>query len=712
MDRDTSPAVNAPRTHAPQILLVDDNPTNLQVLYQTLDGHGYRLLAARSGKDALSIAQRAAPDLVLLDVMMPDVDGFETCERLKADARTRDAAVVFLSALTDARDKVRGLELGAVDFIHKPFQAEEVIARVKTHLTIRQLQAELRARNDELEHELRVAQELLREASDRTDGVLLGDSQVTARLRRDIQDAAGNDVTLLLSGPPGSDHEAIARAVHHHSARASRAIICFNCLATVPEATPWSGRTGGSIDILDKWSLADRGTLYLEGIQHLPRETQRALARRLRALEQERTAGDSPDPDVRVIVSTTRDVEDEVASGRLIPELHRVLPKVLDIAPLRARIDDLRVLAPYILRRQAEQVGRTVPILSEESLKRLEAYRWPGNIRELRHVLGTALAVTQGPVLEIGEHLLESGVRIGSYSLIEQLGAGGMGEVWLARHQLLARPAAVKIVRDADAVLAEDRDALRQRFAREAQATADLQAPHTVQLFDFGLTDTGSFYYVMERLRGMDLQRMVEHHGPLPPERVVILLKQACLSLSEAHAQGLVHRDIKPANLFICRLGSQYDFLKVLDFGVVSRQGSESAAPLTAAGLIVGTPGFVAPELLKGDGAFDSRADIYALGCVAFWLLTGRRAHDGSNAETALLQLSALEPPSSSVAAQPLPQGMDRLVLDCLSQNPALRPQTADAVADRLDALPIEQRWDRQRARAWWEQHAADSVQP
>ena len=139
---------------------------------------------------------------------------------------------------------------------------------------------------------------------------------------------------------------------------------------------------------------------------------------------------------------------------------------------------------------------------------------------------------------------------MGSYSLIERLGAGGMGEVWLARHQLLARPAAVKIVREASLGGGEDGHLRRQRFAREAQATSELQSPHTVQLYDFGITDGGGFYYVMERLRGMDLKRMVERHGPLAPERVVFLLKQACLSLSEAHALGLVHRDIKPANLF------------------------------------------------------------------------------------------------------------------------------------------------------------------
>ncbi len=144
--------MNAEHHHPPQILLVDDNPTNLQVLYQTLASGGYRLLAARSGKDAISIAQRAQPDLILLDVMMPDMDGFETCSRLKADSRTQDIGIIFLSALTEPSEKVRGLDLGAVDFVNKPFQAQEVLARVRTHLTILDLQKTLRRRNEELEH--------------------------------------------------------------------------------------------------------------------------------------------------------------------------------------------------------------------------------------------------------------------------------------------------------------------------------------------------------------------------------------------------------------------------------------------------------------------------------------------------------------------------------------------------------------------------------
>jgi DNA-binding NtrC family response regulator len=693
------------KAHGPRILLVDDNATNLQVLYQTLEGHGYRLLAARSGKDAISIAQRVVPDLILLDVMMPGLNGFETCARLKAHPATRDCAVIFLSALTEPGEKVRGLGLGAVDFVNKPFQAEEVLARVRTHLTIRDLQKHLRSRNEQLEHELAVAQELLREARDRTDGVLLGDSPLAARIRDDVQQAAKVDDALLISGPPGSDHEAVARAVHHQSRHSSRAIICINCLSAAGGAQG-PDETGGRLDIQDKFRLAVGGTLYLEGIQHLPRDSQRFLAERIRAMEEARQSRGDADPDVRVIVSTTRDVDEELAAGRLIPELRRALPRTLDLPPLRTRADDLPVLAPYILRRQAEQAGRTVPLISEDSLERLKRHRWPGNIRELRNVLGSALAVNQGPTLEIGDHLLTDRVRLGSYSLIEQLGSGGMGEVWLARHQLLARPAAVKIVREGTLGVGEDAHALRLRFTREAQATADLQSPHTVQLFDFGITETGVFYYVMERLRGMDLQRMVERHGPLPPERVVFLLKQACLSLSEAHALGLVHRDIKPANLFVCRLGPQYDFLKVLDFGVVSRQVREPTTSITQPGTVLGTPAFLAPEIMAGDGSFDQRADIYALGCVAFWLLTGRPPFEGADAMSLLMHHARTTPlPPSTMTEQSIAADVDALVLDCLAKEPSLRPAGADVLLERLSTLSVADRWEQRQARTWWELH-------
>ena len=702
--------MNTAPPHNPQILLVDDNPTNLQVLYQTLSGGGYRLLAARSGKDAIDIAQRVAPDLILLDVMMPGMDGFETCAHLKGDPRTRESAIIFLSALTAADDKVRGLELGAVDFVNKPFQAEEVLARVRTHLTIRALQKELRRRNEELELELLVAQELLREARDRSEGVLAGDSPAVVRLRRDIEDAAASDEPLLISGPPGSDHEAVARAVHHQSARGSRAMISGNCLAIVPDASAASRETGTGADIFEKLRLAHFGTLYLEGVQHLSHDAQQTLAERLATLDE--TRNDTGAPDVRVIAATTRDVDEEVAAGRLIPALRRAFRRTIDLPPLRTRVEDLPAVAPLILRRQAEQAGRTIPIISEESLQRMQRYRWPGNLRELRNVIGSALAVSAGPVLEIGEHLLNNEVRVGSYNLIERIGAGGMGEVWLARHQLLARPAAVKIVHEAALGVAESPSAARQRFAREAHVTAELQSPHTVQLYDFGITDGGSFYYVMERLRGIDLQRMVERHGPLPAERVVFLLKQACLSLSEAHSLGLVHRDIKPGNLFVCTLGRQFDFLKVLDFGVVSRRGRGAPAPITAAGLVLGTPAYLAPELMT-QGAFDGRVDIYSLGCVAYWLLTGRPPFEGADAMSVLMQHSNATPLApSELSEKPVPQDLDALVVECLSKDPADRPLDAERLAGRLDKLSVAGWWTQQKARAWWALHEPEFLDP
>ena len=231
-----------------------------------------------------------------------------------------------------------------------------------------------------------------------------------------------------------------------------------------------------------------------------------------------------------------------------------------------------------------------------------------------------------------------------------------------------------------------------------------------MQLYDFGVTEGGGFYYVMERLRGMDLKRMVERHGPLAPERVVFLLKQACLSLSEAHALGLVHRDIKPANLFVCRLGSEYDFVKVVDFGVVSRHTRESTSEITTAGMILGTPAFLAPELVSSP-SFDGRADIYALGCVAFWLLTGRPPFEADDAMSILMHHSQTAAPApSTMSEEPIPAQMDAIVLECLEKDPGRRPPSADALLDRLDRVPLPSQWHQRRARIWWEMHEPELI--
>jgi serine/threonine-protein kinase len=217
--------------------------------------------------------------------------------------------------------------------------------------------------------------------------------------------------------------------------------------------------------------------------------------------------------------------------------------------------------------------------------------------------------------------------ELGSYRLVERLGQGGMGEVWSARHSMLARPAAIKLIRPSltDGGNSALSDEVRRRFEREAQVIARLRSPHTVTLFDFGVAPDGAFYYVMELLEGLDAETLLKRHGPIPADRAIHLLRQVCHSLSEAESCGLVHRDIKPANIFLCRYGEEYDFVKVLDFGIAkaTQESTDEGMTLSRDLVVRGTPAFIAPEQAMGGSGIDARADIYATGCVAYWLLTG-----------------------------------------------------------------------------------------
>jgi eukaryotic-like serine/threonine-protein kinase len=291
--------------------------------------------------------------------------------------------------------------------------------------------------------------------------------------------------------------------------------------------------------------------------------------------------------------------------------------------------------------------------------------------------------------------------ELGSYRLEARLGEGGMGEVWRARHRMLARPAAVKLIRSAGAGVSAQ--AVR-RFEREAQVIARLRSPHTVEIFDFGIAADGAFYYAMELLDGINAQSLLQRFGPVPPERVVYLLRQVCHSLSEAHASGLVHRDIKPANIFLCRYGEEYDFVKVLDFGIVraARDGAEVSPLETGEGRIEGTPAFMAPEQANG-GAVDGRADIYATGCVAYWLLTGELVFTADHPVALLMQHAHTPPaPPSSRTDRPIPRALDDLVLACLAKDPSDRPQSARELARRLGAVAGADEWTQDRARDWW----------
>jgi serine/threonine protein kinase len=315
--------------------------------------------------------------------------------------------------------------------------------------------------------------------------------------------------------------------------------------------------------------------------------------------------------------------------------------------------------------------------------------------------------------------------ELGSYRLATRLGAGGMGEVWRAEHRLLAREAAIKLIRGESTPSAE----AQERFRREAQTLASLKSRHTIELFDYGVTDDGTFFYVMELLDGMDLDTLVERHGPQPAARVRSLLIQACGSLAEAHAAGLVHRDIKPANLYVCRAADEVDVLKVLDFGLV-RSLSDPApsaeptsfedlareldgatlerAKLTAAGAVLGTPDYMAPEQILGLET-DARTDLYALGLVAYFALSGELPFPSRRDPMATMLAHLQNEPLDLLerAMQPVSKGLCALVMRCLKKRRDERPESAMALRRELVALAADDPapWSAEASAAWWQEH-------
>jgi serine/threonine-protein kinase len=318
------------------------------------------------------------------------------------------------------------------------------------------------------------------------------------------------------------------------------------------------------------------------------------------------------------------------------------------------------------------------------------------------------LAVAPSRVLyRLGRRLREARA-LGSYELVEPLGEGGMGQVWLARHRLLARQAAIKLIRPEmlGAGTRQQVEVTLGRFEHEARATAALTSPNTIRVFDFGVTGDGAFYYVMELLEGRDLESLVREFGPLPPARVLHLLRQMCRSLGEAHARGLVHRDVKPANIYLCRMGLEHDVVKVLDFGLVKQANPSHVTTVTALPVAVGTPAYMAPETIFGSAAVDARVDVYALGCVAYYLLTGERVFDGDSPMNLLMQhLQAPPEPPSRRAPHVVPRAIDDLVLACLEKDPSRRPRDAEAVFERARDCWTAGGWDDRAAKQWWDEH-------
>jgi len=302
--------------------------------------------------------------------------------------------------------------------------------------------------------------------------------------------------------------------------------------------------------------------------------------------------------------------------------------------------------------------------------------------------------------------------QLGSYSLVERLGVGGMGEVWRAEHRLLARPAAIKLIKLEPETDPDSRARLVERFEREAQATAALESPHTVELYDFGVAEDGTFYYVMELLRGIDLETLVDKFGPQPSERVAHILHQVCESLGDAHRNGLIHRDIKPANILLTSRSANVDYVKVVDFGLVKiAQQAPDDVKLSRVGEMHGTPAYMSPEEATGDGEVEPRSDLYSLGCVAYYLLTGKLLFDESSSIKMALAHATREPIAPSrVARQNIPPALERLILACLAKKPEDRPESAAAVAREIAQAALASSWTPERALSWWREHLPEKL--
>ena len=325
------------------------------------------------------------------------------------------------------------------------------------------------------------------------------------------------------------------------------------------------------------------------------------------------------------------------------------------------------------------------------------------------YLLAGVAVVISHVITKLGRQVAKAR-ELGSYELGELLGRGGMGEVYKARHRMLARPAAIKLIRPEmlHGQSGESAQITVQRFRREAESAANLRSPHTVELYDFGIAEDQTMYYVMELLDGMDLQSLIQAYGPLPAGRAVGILRQACQSLEEAHARGLVHRDIKPANIHVGRLGLEHDFVKVLDFGLVKSVAGASSGEsrATAAGSTPGTPAYMAPEMALGEPV-DGRADIYSLGCVAYYLLTGARVFEAANIYQAIAMTLRDEPvPPSQRTGNAIPPALERLVLSCLAKKAYDRPRSVAELSRALAAIDVPP-WTEEQAREWWAAHAA-----
>jgi formate hydrogenlyase transcriptional activator len=422
-------------TTAASILVVDDTPHNISILFDALSHYGYQVLTERDGKSAIEQIRYARPDLILLDVMMPGMDGFETCRRLKSDPDTADIPVIFMTAMTETIDKVNGFNMGAVDYITKPFQLPEMMARVQTHLTLRQLQRELEQTNAQLEervaertqalttalaqldaskNQLQAENTYLRDEIKETGGFgeIVTQSPAFTPILRKVEQVAPTPTTVLILGESGTGKELLARAIHQRSPRKNQPMIKVNCAALPPNLfeSELFGHEKGSFtgavnQKIGRFELANKGTIFLDEIGEMPLDLQVKLLRVLQEGEFERVGGTKTiNVQVRVIAATNRDLETEVQAGNFRADLYyrlNVFP--IRSLPLRDRKDDIPVLVRHFCDKHGPAMNRRIEQIPTSVINTLMAYNWPGNVRELENIVERALIGSPGRQLELGD---------------------------------------------------------------------------------------------------------------------------------------------------------------------------------------------------------------------------------------------------------------------------------------------------------------------
>jgi DNA-binding NtrC family response regulator len=414
-------------TRTPTLLVVDDTPTNITVLLGHLGRAGYKVLVAADGRSAIEQARFALPDLILLDVMMPGLDGYETCARLRADPKTAGIPVIFMTALGELEDKVRAFAAGGVDHVTKPFQAEEVLSRVRAHVELARLRRELSLHNAELERRVaertaeleqalaelgqvkaRVEAEnawLQRELADQSGPAeIVGGSAPIRKMLERVRAVAPLDTTVLIHGETGTGKELVARALHAASPRRERPLVRLNCAAIsagLVESELFGHTrgafTGASDRRVGRFELADGGTLFLDEVSELPLDTQTKLLRVLQEREFEPVGSSKTQRvDVRIVAATNRDLAEDVAGGRFRADLfYRLNVFPIDVPPLRERREDIPLLAEAFMRRCAARLRKPLERIAPRSMEVLRAHDWPGNVRDLQNVIERAAVLAE-----------------------------------------------------------------------------------------------------------------------------------------------------------------------------------------------------------------------------------------------------------------------------------------------------------------------------